>query len=74
MRYAEYALLCVPVGLVIAWLCGVRGLSRRGTVAAVLLLAVVGGGLMWLGTDRSFTGPYVPAHLRGTEIQPGHPR
>ena len=73
MRYAEYALLCVPAGLIIAWFCGIRGLSPRGTVAAVLLLAAMGGGLLWLGVGRSFTGPYVPARLHGTEIRPGHP-
>ena len=73
MRYAEYALLFVPIGLIVAWFCGIRGLSPRGTVAAVLLLAAMGGGLLWLGADRSFTGRYVPAQLRGTEIQAGHP-
>lgn len=73
MRYAEIALMLVPIGLVVAWLCGIRGLSRRGTVAALLLLVALGGGLYWLGTSRSFTGRYVPARLNGTEIQPGHP-
>jgi hypothetical protein len=73
MRYAEFALLLVPVGLIVAWLFGVRGLSTRGTVAALLLLAAMGGGLLWLGIGRSFTGRYVPAQLEGTRIEAGHP-
>ena len=63
----------VPLALAIAWLLGLRGLSLRGTVAAVLLLAGLGLALVWLGEDRSFTGHYVPAHLQGTDIVPGHP-
>ena len=74
MRYAEYALLCVPAGLIVAWLCGIRGLSQRGTLAAMVLLAAAAGGLLWLGDGRSFTGRYVPARLHGTEIEAGHPR
>jgi ABC-type transport system involved in cytochrome c biogenesis permease subunit len=73
MRVAELALLMVPIMLAIAWLLGLRGLSHRGTVAALLLLAGLGLALVWLGEDRSFTGRYVPAHLQGTEIVPGHP-
>ncbi len=73
MRYAEYALWLVPIGLAVAWLCGIRGLSRRGTVAAILLLLAAGIGLFSLGEGRSFTGRYVPARMHGTEIQSGHP-
>jgi hypothetical protein len=72
MRIAELILLLVPVGLAIAWICGLRGLSPRGTVAAILLLAGLGLALVWFGEDRGFTGRYVPARLDGTEIVPGH--
>ncbi len=71
MRYADLALLMIPAGLAIAWLCGVRGLSRRGTLAVLGLLAVLGGALVWLGHVRGFTGSYVPAHLSaGKVVQP----
>ncbi len=73
MRYAEYALLAVPVGLAVAWLCGVRGLSRNGMVALVVALGVFAGVLFWLGEGRSFTGRYVPARLHDGTILPGHP-
>jgi hypothetical protein len=73
MRTVEIALLLVPVALVVAWLCGIRGLSRRGAVAAILGLGIFACLLFWLGTDRSFTGPYVPARLSGTRVEPGHP-
>ncbi len=72
MRYAEYALMLVPVGLAIAWMFGVRGLSRRGTIAACLLLAGMGGALYWMGNSRSFTGRYTPARLQGQTVVPGH--
>ncbi len=74
MRYAEYALMLVPVGLAVAWFCGIRGLSTRGTMAALLLLAAMGGALYWMGNDRSFTGHYTPARLQDGTVVPGHAR
>lgn len=74
MRYADLALLLIPAGLAIAWLSGVRGLSKRGVVVAVLLLAGLGTALVWLGAARGFTGHYEPAHLSGGEVVPGHLR
>ena len=68
MRYAEFALLLIPAGLAIAWFSGVRGLSRRGTLAAVLLLGLVAASLVVLGQEHSFTGHYEPAHLSGGEV------
>ena len=73
MRYAEYALLAVPVCLGVAWLCGIRGLSRRGMFALVGLLVGLAAALVWLGEGRSFTGRYVPARLHDGTVQPGHP-
>jgi hypothetical protein len=73
MRYADIALLLIPAGLLVGWLSGVRGLSRRGAVGAILLLASLGLLLVWLGHDRGFRGAYVPAHLKGGEIVSGHP-
>jgi hypothetical protein len=73
MRYADLALLLIPAGLAIAWLSGVRGLSRRGILVALALLCGLGGMLLWLGADRGFIGHYEPAHLSGTRIVPGHP-
>ncbi len=68
MRYADLALLLVPAGLAIAWLSGVRGLSRRGVLTALVLLAGLAGLLAWLGQARSFHGRYEPAHLTGGQV------
>ena len=68
MRYADLALLLIPAGLAIAWLSGVRGLSRRGILTALLLLAALAATLIWLGQARSFHGAYEPAHLSGGQI------
>ncbi len=72
MRYADVALFLIPAGLALAWLFGVRGLSRRGVLAILLLLAGLGGTLLLLGNERSFNGRYVPAHLQGDSVVPGH--
>jgi hypothetical protein len=74
MRYADIALLLVPIGLLIAWFGGVRGLTPRGTAAALALLASLGAALVWFGHERGFTGDYRPAHLQGTQIVPGQVR
>ncbi len=66
MRYAEWALLMVPVAIVVAWLYGVRGLSRRGIIASVVGLLVIGLGLFWMGEHRAVVGRYVPAQWPGS--------
>ncbi len=71
MRFAEYLLLLIPLGVVVAWLCGLRGLSRRGVAALFLLFALLAGTLYGIGDSRMFRGTYVPAHLQGTQIVPG---
>jgi NADH:ubiquinone oxidoreductase subunit 3 (subunit A) len=71
MRLAEYALLSVPVLILIAWLYGIRGLSVRGVIAFAFLIAMMGGMLYWAGADRMFNGRYVPAHLDGGHVVPG---
>jgi hypothetical protein len=71
MRFAEYALLLIPLGVVIAWVYGVRGLSLRGVGAVVLVFAVIAGLLYGLGDARMFRGTYVPAHMEGTQVLPG---
>lgn len=68
MRYLDLSLLLIPAGLAIAWLFGVRGLSPRGTAAAFVLLAAIGGALVWLGEARSFNGHYEPAHLSDGKV------
>jgi hypothetical protein len=71
MRFAEYTLLLIPLGVVIAWLYGVRGLSLRGVVAVVIVFTLFAGLLYGMGDARMFRGTYVPAHLEGTQIVPG---
>ncbi len=73
MRYADIALTLIPVALLIAWFSGVRGLSPRGTVLALGLLAAIGATLVWMGHDRGFVGHYQPARLHDGEVMPGHP-
>ena len=74
MRGIEIALLLIPVGLAGAWFMGIRGLSRRGIAAALILLAAIEGSLVWLGNDRAVTGRYVPAHVVDGRIVEGHGR
>jgi len=71
MRFAEFSLLLIPLGVVIAWLCGVRGLSLRGVCAVALFFTFLAGLLYGLGDARMFRGTYVPAHLEGTQVVPG---
>ncbi len=74
MRFAEYALFLIPIVLALAWFYGIRGLSRRGVVALVLLFGAISFSLFWFGADRAFVGRYVPARLVGDQIIPGHPK
>jgi uncharacterized iron-regulated membrane protein len=74
MRYAEYALLLIPVAVIVAWFYGIRGLSLRGVAAFLVLFAIVGGTLYLFGRHRVFNGTYVPAHLEGGRIVPGESR
>jgi hypothetical protein len=74
MRYAEIALLLVPVALAAAWICGIRGLSRRGLVASCLVLLTMAAALYWFGAGRAVQGHYVPAHIVNGRIVPGHGR
>jgi hypothetical protein len=71
MRYAEYALLLIPVAVIAAWFYGIRGLSVRGVAAFALLFVVIGVSLYLFGSERVFTGSYVPAHLEGGRVVPG---
>ncbi len=72
MRYAEYALLLVPLGVIIAWYYGIRGLSFRGLAVVLAVYAVLGGTLYWFGAHRVSRGVYVPAHLENGRVMPGH--
>jgi hypothetical protein len=71
MRLAELSLLLIPLGVVVAWFCGVRGLSLRGVVAVIALFTLIACTLYLVGNARVFRGAYVPAHLEGTHIVPG---
>jgi hypothetical protein len=73
MRYADIALALIPIALLIAWAAGVRGLSPRGIVIALTLLACIGASLVWMGHERGFTGRYQPARLDDGRVVPGHP-
>ncbi len=71
MRFAEFSLLLIPLGVVIAWLYGVRGLSLRGVLALVVVFTLFASLLYGLGDARVFRGTYVPAHMEGTQVVPG---
>ncbi len=68
MRFAELALISLPVLLAAAWLLGVRHASFRTFMALALALAALGGTLFWFGQQRSFTGAYTPAQLQNGKV------
>jgi hypothetical protein len=68
VRTAELLLLSLPVLLLVAWFAGLRHASLRVFMAAAVALAVLGGGLLWFGAQRDFTGRYVPARLQDGRI------
>jgi hypothetical protein len=74
MRYAEFALLLIPIVILGAWVYGIRGLSLRGVLAFLLLFSVIGATLYFFGAHRVFSGSYVPAHLEGWRVVPGLPK
>ena len=71
MRFAELALMSLPVLLLVAWFAGLRHTSQRVLMACALLLGGIGAGLLWFGAQRAVRGPYVPARLQGDQIVPG---
>ncbi len=71
MRFAEYALLLVPIGVLVAWFYGIRGLSLRGLAAFGVLIAAIGFALYFAGAARVFHGSYQPAKLEdGRVVRP----
>ncbi len=72
MRTIEIILLFIPVLIAIGWWYGIRGLSPRGIAAAAAVLSVLALTLYWVGADRAVSGRYVPAHVGGGRIVPGH--
>jgi hypothetical protein len=68
VRFAELALISLPVLLAAAWLLGVRHASFRTFMALALALAALGGTLFWFGEQRSFTGAYTPAQLQNGKV------
>jgi hypothetical protein len=71
MRFAELALMSLPLVLLAAWLLGARHASFRGLAVIAGLLAMVGLLLFWLGGERGFTGHYTPARLQDGRVVPG---
>ena len=76
LRLAELALLLAPLAALVAWrvLAAVGGPSPAmlGIAAASLLL--LAAGLLWLvvAEHHSRSGIYIPAHVEGGHIVPGH--
>lgn len=71
MRFAELALMSLPLWLLIAWIMGARHASFRGLAVIACAVAALGGALFWFGGERSFTGRYQPAHLEHGEVVQG---
>ena len=71
MRFAELALISLPVLLAAAWLLGLRHASYRAFMALALCLAGLGMALIWFGEQRSFTGAYFPAQLQNGKVVRG---
>jgi hypothetical protein len=72
MRYADLALLLLPIVLLAAWFTGIRGLTPRAAAVALLVLAGLGATLALFGEYRGFTGHYEPAHLKDDRVVPAH--
>ncbi|MBV8094845.1 MAG: hypothetical protein JOY71_16675 [Acetobacteraceae bacterium] len=76
LRLAEVALLLAPIAALVAWrvLAAVGGPSPAivGIAAATLLL--LAAGLFWMSSAERNPpgGTYVPAHVEGGRIIPGH--
>jgi undecaprenyl pyrophosphate phosphatase UppP len=70
MRVTEILLLSLPAILLALWFAGLRHASMRSFMIAALLLAALGGALMWFGEQRTFTGRYHPAHLQNGQVVP----
>jgi uncharacterized membrane protein YqjE len=72
MRFAELALMSLPLVLLVAWFMGLRHASYRAFMAMALLLAAFGGGLFWMSEQHAFLGHYTPARLQNGRITPGN--
>ena len=70
MRVTEILLLSLPAILLALWFMGLRHASMRSFMIAALLLAALGGALMWFGEQRTFTGRYHPAQLQNGQVVP----
>jgi undecaprenyl pyrophosphate phosphatase UppP len=70
MRVTEILLLSLPAILLALWFMGLRHASMRSFMIAALLLAALGGALMWFGERRTFIGNYHPAHLHDGQVVP----
>jgi len=73
VRFAELALISLPVLLAAAWLMGVRHASFRIFMILALGLAALGVVLFWFGEQRSFTGAYTPARLQDGKVVRNQP-
>ena len=73
MRFAELALISLPVLLVLAWFAGLRHASYRAFMAIALALAALGAGLFWMGTGRVIQGTYAQARWQNGRVLPGGP-
>ena len=74
LRFAEIGFFLLPFVLYLAW----RLLGTRATPgllwATAALLAVLLATVLWYGMQNSLPAGtrYVPAHLQGGQIVPGH--
>jgi hypothetical protein len=73
VRFAELALISLPLWLVAAWLLGLRHASFRAFMVMALGLAALGLVLLWFSEQRSFTGAYTPARLQNGQVVRGAP-
>ncbi len=77
MKLSEYSLLLAPILLFVVYRMAVRGRtpSRRALTLAILLLALFGGSLAWMGIAQRLDPHerYVPASVGADgEVTPGH--
>ncbi len=77
LKLSEYSLLLAPILLFVVYRMAVRGRtpSRRALAVAMLLLALFGASLAWMGTSQRLDPHerYIPAAVGSDgEVTPGH--
>jgi hypothetical protein len=74
LRLSEIGLFLVPFALYVAWWFAGPRLPRAAFWAALGLMLLLALATAWYGLDSHMAADevYVPAHMEGGQIVPGH--